>query len=82
MTKLIEIEIKLSPFFKNYTPEMREPLFKLIFENSVMPADIIKELGIANGVQKLILVNGTPVQDNYRLRDGDSVAIFPAITGG
>lgn len=82
MTKIIEIEIKLSPFFKYYTPEGCESSFKLVLENATTPADITKKLGLPNGIQKLILVNGTSVQDSHRLCNGDSVNIFPAMAGG
>lgn len=46
-------------------------------------AELIRQLGIAPGMAHLTLVNGVHQgETDVPLREGDMVAIFPAVAGG
>jgi sulfur-carrier protein len=43
---------------------------------------LIKDLAIPTGEATLIFVNGRHVETDVRLKEGDTVALFPPIGGG
>lgn len=45
-------------------------------------ADLLDRLGIPRGATKTCFVNGLQRELDYRLREGDDVALFPPIAGG
>lgn len=45
-------------------------------------ADLTHRLGIPPGLDRVLLLNGTNVEVDARLRGGDVVDIFPPLAGG
>lgn len=45
-------------------------------------ADLTHRLGIPPGLDRVLLLNGTNVEADARLRGGDVVDIFPPLAGG
>jgi molybdopterin converting factor small subunit len=45
-------------------------------------ADVTQQLGIPPGLERVLLLNGTNVEADARLRGGDVVDIFPPLAGG
>lgn len=44
--------------------------------------DLVRAIGLDSGRYKLLIVNNVHSSESAPLRDGDRVAIFPAIAGG
>lgn len=44
--------------------------------------DLVRAIGLSSGRYKLLVVNNVHSNESAPLRDGDHVAIFPAIAGG
>jgi molybdopterin converting factor small subunit len=45
-------------------------------------SDVTRRLGIPPGLDRVVLVNGTDVDGDARLHDGDAIDIFPPLAGG
>jgi sulfur-carrier protein len=45
-------------------------------------ADVTQRLGIPPGLDRIVLLNGTDVEGDARLRDGDAIDVFPPLAGG
>jgi molybdopterin converting factor small subunit len=45
-------------------------------------ADIARRLGIPPGLDRVVLLNGTDVEGDARLSDGDAIDVFPPLAGG
>lgn len=45
-------------------------------------ADVTRRLGIPPGLDRVMLLNGTDVEDDARLHSGDVIDIFPPLAGG
>lgn len=45
--------------------------------------DILESLGLNNGIVGFVLVNDQNlVKDNYKIRDGDNIKLYPIFEGG
>lgn len=58
-------------------PPRRKRPFEHGFRGPVAIKDVIEALGVPHTEIELILVNGRSVRFSYRLRDGDSVSVYP-----
>jgi sulfur-carrier protein len=54
----------------------------LDFDHQVVPSDIFRKLDIPLHDVAILLVNGLDANAEHRLKDGDTVSIFPPIGGG
>ena len=45
-------------------------------------ADVARRLGIPPGLDRVVLLNGTDVDGDARLSDGDAIDVFPPLAGG
>lgn len=45
-------------------------------------ASAIEALGIPDGVERVVLLNGRPADLDHGLSPGDAVTVFPPVTGG
>jgi sulfur carrier protein ThiS len=43
---------------------------------------LLTALGVPDEVPKIVLVNGQHAMENYVLRNGDIVSVFPPLIGG
>ncbi|MDD3342399.1 MAG: MoaD/ThiS family protein [Sulfurospirillaceae bacterium] len=79
MSKQIHITLKL---FAQY----REGRFKVeqrIYTEGVTTGDIIKELGVTQELPLgVLMVNSRHEKEDYILREGDTLALFPKVGGG
>jgi len=59
---------------------------ELTFPPDTSPAALVDWLGVRDGEQFVILINGQPVQlaqrDQPVMKDGDRIAVFPPMEGG
>ena len=76
---MIKINLKLFVTLSKYLPEESE-CFELSENTSV--EKLISDLGIEDGVVKLIFVNGKKQDGKYLLKNGDRVGLFPPVGGG
>ena len=58
-------------------PERRRRAFRYAFHGRPAVKDAIEALGVPHTAVDLVLVNGTSVDFDHRLRDGDRVAVYP-----
>ena len=79
----MNITVKLYLNFKEYLPkENVGSSCALKLSKSAKVEDVINQLRIPKDSFQLVLVNGSPKHIHEELRDGDVLAIFPAIGGG
>jgi molybdopterin synthase sulfur carrier subunit len=81
---VIEVEVRLYASLRKYNPRAREvgePM-QLQMEEGTSLYQIYERLKIPVDEVKRAFVNGIIRDHEYRLSDGDRVAIFPPIGGG
>ncbi len=79
MTEDIAVTVKLFATLKEYGKARSEVT---VPEGSTVRS-IIEKYKISKGMKTLIImVNGRGRKDNFVLKDGDTVALFPPIGGG
>ena len=79
----MDIELKLFFDFKKFLPVgtiKNTVILKL--ENGITVQKLIENLKLPPEVPKIIIVNGVTVAGNRKLKDGDSIAVFPPMAGG
>ena len=84
MSAEIQVEVRLFATLQKYRPELGvgQPLPLFLPAGTTMGRLLDQELGIPDGVVKMILVNGLARDPDYALADGDRIGIFPPIAGG
>lgn len=78
----MKIKIKLSRVFEKYKPVSDDEFVILCFEKPVPVKDALKKLMIPDNLPKLILINGRVKNEEQILQDGDTLSIFPTMSGG
>lgn len=76
---MIQIELKLFVTLSKYLPSKSEAYD--ILEGTTIN-QLINDLGIPNGIVKLIFINGKKQDRNYRIQHKDRVGLFPPVGGG
>jgi molybdopterin synthase sulfur carrier subunit len=76
---MIKINLKLFATLSKYIPENSE-CFELSENTSV--EKLISDLGIEDGLVKLIFVNGRKQDGKYLLKNSDRLGLFPPVGGG
>jgi sulfur-carrier protein len=76
---MIKIDLNLFVTLSKYLPKDSD-CFELSENTSV--EKLILDLGIEQGIVKLIFVNGKKQNDRYILKDGDRLGLFPPVGGG
>ncbi len=80
---MIHVEVRLYATLRKYAPASRpgEPL-SLELPAGTSLADLLARLGIPPEELKTAFVNSLRREEDYILRDGDRVALFPPVAGG
>lgn len=80
---MITIEVRLYATLRKYVPGqgIGEALRLSLAEGSRL-ADLLAHLGVPAGELKTAFVNNRRQEGDYRLQDGDRVALFPPVAGG
>lgn len=73
------INLKLYALLQRFKPENAAE-YPIVEGMTV--ADVIKRLGIPEGESKFAFVNNRTVEFNYVLQSGDTLGLFPYVTGG
>jgi molybdopterin converting factor small subunit len=80
---LINIELKLFGEFRTYIAGMKIGESKTIrCKSGTTISEVLNLYNIPFEQVKIIIVNGRAKTFDYKLNDGDTLAIFPAIAGG
>ncbi len=74
----MKVKVKLFATLKQYGPEEQE----LEIPDGSTVADLVGLLKIPREIPLLRIVNSLHVRPEHRLKDGDTVALFPPIAGG
>lgn len=79
----MQVTVNLYATLIRYHPEDKrnEPFTVEVPEGSTV-GDLIRHLGIGEGEVKQIFIKNKKHPLDHRLRDGDRVAVFPAVAGG
>jgi sulfur-carrier protein len=79
----MEVTVALYATLIRYNPEGtgNQP-FKVQLPEGVTVKELLKHLGIGEGEAKQYFIRHKSQPVDYKLEDGDRVAIFPAIAGG
>ncbi len=78
----MKIKIKLSGAFEKYLSGPGGEFDSLSFDNPVPVKIVLEKLMIPHDLPKLILINGRVKNQEQILEDGDTLTIFPKMSGG
>ena len=78
----MKIKIKFSETFHKYKTASDNEFVILEFEKPVSVKSALKKLDFPEDQSKLILVNGIVKNEEQLLQDGDTVSVFPTMSGG
>jgi len=80
---MIEVEVRLYATLRRYGSEtgIGEPMILQMPEGSRL-ADLLARLNVPKDEVKTAFVNSRRQEEDYQLRDGDRVALFPPVAGG
>lgn len=75
----VTINLKLFALLQRFKPENAQ---EYPVDEGTTVNDIIKRLGIPEGESKFVFVNGKKAEFDYVLQNGDTLGLFPYVTGG
>lgn len=75
----ITINLKLFALLQRFKPENAS---EYPLAEGATVEDVIKRLGIPAGESKFAFVNNRAVEFDYVLQSGDTLGLFPYVTGG
>ena len=78
----MKIEVKLVGRFKKYGQDKLDEENILELDEQATVSDLIDLLGIPPEQNKVVLVNGRDVKQDYQLSAGDRVSIYNLLAGG
>ena len=78
----MKITIKLAKAFDKYKIAPENEVVILDFEKPVPVKTALNKLMIPDKLPKLILINGMVRNEEHVLQDGDTLSIFPKMSGG
>jgi len=78
----MRVRIKLAKAFEKYGTALDNEGIVLEFEKPVTVQLALDELKIPGSLPKLILINGRVTNQEKMLQDGDTLSIFPTMSGG
>jgi molybdopterin converting factor small subunit len=76
----IEINVKLYGAFKKYVPGDRTDLM-LVLEPGATLGDVLGKLSIPEDA-RVALVNGRRIANDIQFENGDTLVLFPPVSGG
>jgi len=77
----MQITVKLFANFRKYAPGDKNE-FPLTVDAQTTIGLVLEQLGIPAGVDRVILVNGCREKEDSTLGEGDTLTLFPPMTGG
>lgn len=79
----MEVTVTLYATLTRYHPEgKKNEAFNVSLPGDATVQDLLEELGIKEGEAKQVFVKHRSRSEDYRLEDGEKVAIFPPVGGG
>lgn len=78
----MKIEVKLVGRLKQYGQDKLNENNKIELNDQATVNDLIEELGMPPEQNKVVLVNGRDVKQDYELSDGDKVVFYNLLAGG
>ena len=77
----MNITLKLYTVLREYLPwDLKDNTFSIPDNSRVV--DVINMLKIPDEVPKIILINGSQINPESEICDGDELSMFPPISGG
>ena len=77
----MQITVKLFANLRKYAPG-DENVFTMAVDPEATIDSLLKQLRIPAGVDRVILINGRRGKEERTLADGDTLTLFPPMTGG
>lgn len=89
----MNIEVRLYANFRDFLPASNttfasfdwccagEGMMKSL-EKAVTIGEFLKELSLPVDIPKVVIVNDSPADFDYVLKDGDRISVFPLLGGG
>ena len=79
---VMKVKIKFSTAFDTFNPDSGSDPVILDLEAPVPVKTVLAGFNFPDDLPKLILINGRVKTDAQMLQDGDTVSIFPTMSGG
>ena len=77
----MQITVKLFANLRKYAPEENN-VFTMAVDPETTINSLLKQLNVPAGVDRVILVNGRRGKEETILFEGDTLTLFPPMTGG
>jgi len=79
-----KVEVRLFASLRKYNPEKKEDSdpFALELADGTKLGDLVNKLKIPRQEIGVLMVNGKWQKEDYPLKDGDRIGLFPLIGGG
>jgi molybdopterin converting factor small subunit len=77
----MRVDVRLFSVLRRYAPEGAE-VATLELEPGATVGRLLERLGVPEGVERVVLVNGHHGSPETPLADGDVVTLFPPVAGG
>jgi len=78
-----KVEVRLYANLRQYHPELgRDDVLEVSLDNHTKLGDLLAKLKVPRKEISIVMVNGKHERDDYLLKDGDRVGVFPLIGGG
>jgi sulfur carrier protein len=79
----MKVQIKLFATLRDYLPEGSDKRScQMEFDTEPRVIDIFGQLNLPEDIPKIILINGIQSDQDQRLKDGDTLSVFPPVAGG
>lgn len=77
----MEIDVEFFAYLIDFSPTGQKKI-SLTVEEGVTLQNLLAKFGIPHNVEKICLVNGTFYPEEKTLQQGDTVRIYPMLSGG
>ena len=78
---MMQITVKLFANLRKYAPGDKN-VFTMTVDPETTINSLLQQLKVPAGVDRVILVNGRRGKEEGTLADGDTLTLFPPMTGG
>ncbi|MEW6262229.1 MAG: MoaD/ThiS family protein [Thermodesulfobacteriota bacterium] len=77
----MRVNVRLTAHLKRYAPAGSDDFWMELDDGTTL-GELVDRLGIPAGVERVIVVNGRPLENETRLKEGDVVTFLAVMTGG
>jgi molybdopterin converting factor small subunit len=77
----MKVRVELQAYLEQYSPN-DQPAFDYELPEGARVIDLVRKLGVPDGLANVIIVSNTNTDYEHPLKEGDSVVLIPPLAGG